>query len=236
MNNASRESQTVVLDRTSLAIDAREVLRLQGYRREAAPGPGVRGLMAAAIEEGRRLIRPRAVFAEVDVREAAEGRVRLGNGLSLAPGIISRHWAGAEYLVVALCTIGISLEKRIADLFAEAEYAPALMLDSVGSVAVENVADAMNLEFCRKAASLGLNAGPRASPGYGSWDLREQRTLFSIVAGDEIGVSLNLQCLMTPRKSISLCVAVGRSVRGKASDRCRRCGMADCQYRREPRR
>lgn len=221
-----------VLEGMSVEISAREVLRLQGYR-NAQPSPQVLEIVNSQIEEGYRLIEPRAVCTEVGVVEIEKGTMKLSPGRALSIGSFLSAWCeGSEYLTVAVCTIGPVLEARVAQLFALGEYASAMMLDSVGSVAVESAADQVNWLICEKARSLSLSASPRFSPGYSRWSLTDQRVIFDLVDAERIGVRLNAQFMMMPRKSVSFCAGMGRGVVEKSrGDPCRLCSMEGCQYR-----
>ena len=118
-------------------------------------------------------------------------------------------------------------------LFSDGEFTAALMLDSVGSVAVECVADLVNYSICQTANRINMKVGVRFSPGYGRWNLRDQEVLFHLCDAERIGVSLNSQCMMIPRKSVSFCVGIGRELANAARiNSCRRCNMKGCQYRK----
>jgi hypothetical protein len=109
------------------------------------------------------------------------------------------------------------------------------MLDSVGSAAVESLAEYANDLLCQAAIPEGLKVTNRISPGYAGWDVAEQARLFRLCPGQPIGVSLNEACFMTPGKSISWLVGVG--VRARVDHyftQCRRCWMRECAYRRAP--
>lgn len=78
-----------------------------------------------------------------------------------------------------------------------------------------------------------MKTGPRLSPGYGKWDLAEQRVLLSLLPSERIGVSLNESSMIVPRKSISFCVGMGQGlVSGGAINPCGHYGVEDCKYRR----
>jgi hypothetical protein len=221
-----------VLKGIKVRIREGEVLRLAGYKGERPIGD-IEETLAQEIQEGYRLIRPKAIYARVNIREMGGESITLDNGLILNAGHAVKDWRGSEYLGVALCTIDSALEDRVSELFLEGEYPAALMLDSVGSVAVDSVADYVNHFICQRAKDLDIRIGPRLSPGYGKWDLREQRVIFALLPGEKIGVSLNENCMMIPRKSVSFCVGMGKGLEsGKGIDPCRYCGMDGCKYRR----
>lgn len=214
-------------------ISEPEVLRYLGYQRRAAqPQAEVKEILEVALERGYQLAQPKAVYTWVKVEEMNEGWLTLEGGLRLSIGSGLSSWKGAEYLAVALCTIGSELENEVSELFAQGDFTLALVLDSVGSVAIESVADHVNYLICQRADLLGVREGPRLSPGYGQWELPDQRVLFTILPGEKIGVQLNEHCIMIPQKSISFAAGVGKDM---DSDRglnpCQRCGLEGCQYR-----
>jgi cobalamin-dependent methionine synthase I len=78
-----------------------------------------------------------------------------------------------------------------------------LILDAIGSEATEQVARQTDRLLCKKAREMNLWPSKRFSPGYRSWNIEEQRYLFQVLPGEEIGVTLNESCMMIPRKSVS---------------------------------
>jgi hypothetical protein len=226
-----------VLTALPLAIDPDEVLRFQGYKRSVdTPPPEVVALFDEALALGRRLVAPRAVVRWLPVTRQDDDAIEAG-GATLTIPDLGRLWGPVEWVAVAVCTIGDELERRVAELWDARELPLAAMLDSVGSGAVESLAEYVNDLLCQEAIPLGLPVTNRVSPGYGRWDVGEQRTLFSVCPADSIGVSLNEACFMLPVKSISLLAAAG--ARAKVDhyfSQCARCWMPACAYRRTPAR
>ncbi|HEY7542376.1 MAG TPA: vitamin B12 dependent-methionine synthase activation domain-containing protein [Methylomirabilota bacterium] len=218
-----------------LAIDPDEVLRFQGYKKSVdRPGPEVLALFEEALALGRTLIAPRAVVRWLPVTRTGADTVEAG-GVALTIPSVERLWGSIEWLAAAVCTIGDELERRAAELWGARELPLAAMLDSVGSGAVESLAEYVNDLFCQEAIPRGLAVTNRMSPGYGHWDVTQQRDLFRICPADAIGVTLNDACFMSPVKSISLLAAAGPHARvDHYFSQCARCWMRDCSYRRTP--
>ncbi len=150
---------------------------------------------------------------------------------------IPERWGAITTLGLAVCTIGDAVEDRIKNLFEEREFPLAFMLDSLGSVAVERLAESLHRQVCEERLAHGLKVTPRESPGYARWAIEEQRKVFDLLPADTIGVGLNPYCIMTPRKSISFAVGIGPEARmGTTSSPCQACDMRGCAYRRAPRR
>ena len=226
-----------VLTALPLAIDPDEVLRFQGYKKSVdTPSPEVRTLFDEALALGRGLLAPRAVVRWLEVT-GLEADAIVAGGVTLTIPDVQHLWGAIEWIATAVCTIGDGLERRVAELWEARELPLASMLDSVGSGAVESLAEYVNDLLCQEAIPVGLPVTNRVSPGYGSWDVTQQKPLFELCAGDPIGVSLNEACFMSPVKSISLLAAAGEHARvDHYFSQCARCWMRDCAYRRAPAR
>lgn len=236
MTAAAAPSEPIVLRDIPLAVDPHEVLRFQGYKRGIdSPGPDVRALFEDAYALGRTLMEPRAVIRSHPVREASEDRLTLADGLAFAIPGIGRAWGQVADVAGAIVTIGGALEARVGELWEARELPLAAMLDSVGSAAVESLAEHVNDLLCQQGIARGVKVTNRISPGYGGWDVSEQRLLFGLVSGEPIAVAVNEACFMTPEKSITLLVGAGPDARvDHYFSQCARCWMAGCAYRRGP--
>jgi Vitamin B12 dependent methionine synthase, activation domain len=235
VNRLRLDPEPRVLEDIPLAIDPDEVLRFQGYKPSVdVPGPSVRALFEEALALGRRLMAPRAVTRWRAVARGGGDVLVTDGGRLVVPGLAAR-WGDVEHLAVAVCTIGDALERRVAELWEARELPLAMMLDSVGSGAVESLAEYVNDVLCQDGIAAGLKVTNRVSPGYGAWDVADQRALFRLCPGGSVGVTLNDACFMTPTKSISLLAGAGRAARvDHYFSQCARCWMAGCAYRRAP--
>ncbi len=222
----------------SFEIDPQGVLRLQGYRRSSdLPTREVLAILQDAMAEARHMLQPRWVYREFVVESVDLVRCRLQEGSELLIHQIPERWGPIITLGLAVCTIGEAIEHRIESLFAEREFPLAYMLDSLGSVAAEALAEGFLRQLCADRLAQGLKVTPRESPGYMRWPIEEQRKVFALLPADTIGVGLNPYCIMTPRKSISFAVGIGPEAKmGRTPSPCQSCDMRNCAYRRAPRR
>jgi len=219
------------LEGLKVKVNEDYVLKLQ--RCGPKPGGSIKEILACEVEEAYRLVQPRAIWAEAIVEEITDAVVKLEGGFVLHAGDIAKEWEDSRLLAMAVCTIGSALEERVAELFAQRDFARAMMLDSVGSAAAESVADEVNYAICQRAETLGLKRSPRSSPGYGKWNLADQRVLLDATHAYRIGVRLNEQYMMIPRKSVSFAIGIGSIMVGaEDATPCRRCGREGCEYRR----
>ena len=225
----------VVLADLPLRIDPDEVLRFQGYKKGVdLPTAEVRALFEEALALGESLMEPRVVYRGSRVTRQGPDLIEAGSERLKIPEI-GRLWGPLEAVAAGICTVGPAIEARVRELWDLRELPLAVMLDSVGSAAVECIAEYANDVLCQAAIPAGLKVTNRVSPGYAGWDTAEQVALFRLCPGGSIGVTLNDFCVMTPGKSISFLVGVGPEARvDHYFTQCRRCWMPDCAYRRAP--
>mgnify|MGYP001816441978 CR=1 FL=1 len=208
----------VILKDFDIAIEVKEVRRLLGHREESGREPGERleKVLAESIELAGELVAPAGIYID-----AAGGDL---------PG--SSVFDGLARVAYCVCTIGPELEKEVARLSAGEKLLRAVVLDAAGSVAAEEVAGHMDRAIREMAAAEGLKTSCRASPGYGDWDVSEQRAMFELVPAGRIGVRLSDSAMMIPRKSISFAVHVDEHpARLRSENSCRNCDRTDCPYR-----
>ncbi len=221
------------LDKIEIAIDPRAILHIQGYSVKREPNPAMLKLINRAAEEALPLVKPRAICKEFPISELVEENLSLQNGVSFSIGKkISSWWKGSKSLMIAICTIGDGLEKRLTELSSKGEHTAALNLDIAGSVALGSMGDQVHQYICNRASAMGIEMGPFLNPGYREWPLTDQKIIFEIMPAAAIGVSLNEQCMMVPKKSVTFCAGAGVTEVQEHFNRCRHCGLAKCPYRR----
>lgn len=218
-----------------LAIDGRQVLRLQGYKKATdVPTPEVLAIRDEALREAQSQIRPRYAFEKFPVTAVSEEAVVLAGDIRLAIAGAARRWGPIREVGLGVCTIGEGLERRVDELLARREFPVAFMLDSAGWVAVEALANELGNWICNRLIAEGIKATPRLSPGFTGWDIWDQRVLFRVLPAQAIGVRINEYCVMIPGKSLSFGMGLGPEVRVDQTHKCRRCDLEDCAYRLAP--
>ena len=191
--------------------------------------------IARCLGYGESKIPPRVVTAIEDIEKIAP--------TLLEPACAFRTMTHDEYfhshyvchisaLVVCLVTIGPKLETVVNEFKLAGDLSRALILDSYGSAAAEATADEAEKIICQKVKTSGLKCSRRFSPGYGGWNVAEQKWLFAAVEGDSLGVSLTEGAMMVPRKSVTFAVAIGdHPVEMRNTDVCEYCGMVNCRFK-----
>lgn len=208
------------LNHLEIDVDWLEVARLLGY----PPGKAPTRVVDAIVDMERQassLVRPVGVYRLFDEAESVR----------------SSYLRVVGPVVLAAVSIGLLLERRVEEQRAQDRVASALILDAYGSAAVEAAADAAEGAINTAAAREGLRCSRRFSPGYGGWDVAEQRWIIDALPGRAIDITLTEGCMMTPRKSVTFAVSVGENpIEVREEDICATCGAVGCQWRDTPER
>lgn len=211
-------------------LDRDEICHRLGYEEGQNPKPRIFSLIDSQLKESRLLIKPQACYAIEPIKKVTRSTLSVGN-LVFTSRRISPVFSGCSSAAIFLATIGERLERKVAQLMEKGLTLKAFVMDSIGSEAADKIADWLENEIRGMATANGNKVGWRYSPGYCDWDITQQKELFRFLDGKTIGVSLTDACLMTPRKSISGIIGIGKLC--ITSSACRFCNKKDCPHRRE---
>ena len=215
------ENMTNIIGDFSIEADKKEILRLLGHTSKRA---NIKNRSKKLVEEmisfSCDLIKPEGIFVIRESRELPE-----------------ECFFNAEKVAFCICTIGKSLEKQVERLTNQGELTRAVILDAIGSVAAESVAEYLNQVIAGEAKKKKLYCSTRFSPGYGGWKLEAQRFIFDLLPAEKIGVRLNRSFMMIPRKSVSFAINLSRNpFKDNGSTPCEICGLKKCRFKNNTKR
>ena len=227
-----------ILNNWELSLTTDEVLRAQGANPDVIRlrRPLLVNNTDAAIVKGRYLLHPLVLYEKYEVIGLVHERLELIsnsgslNKYYLSGQLVAQHLARAQIIVVMLCTIGSELDESVSSSF-KIDPLSGLALDGVGSAAVEKLAIQACNYFETQANTDGFNTSMPINPGMVGWSLDQgQPQIFSLLDSDQIGVSLTESCMMTPSKSLSMVIGIGKEVAtmGSSCDYCSLKGV--CKY------
>lgn len=185
-------------------IDIRDAQAVLGYPRHYVVDEPVRNLIEASKREMEQVVKPAGKYAELSV-ELSEEEVRLSSvpEISFKSRKLARHLEGSTGAYLFVVTIGMEAEQLIKTYFEKGELTRAIIFDAVASAFAEGTAEAAFRFLEKEARSGGFVLTARYSPGYGDFQLENQKIFFKILKPEEIGVYLTDGYMMVPRKSIT---------------------------------
>ena len=139
---------------------------------------------------------------------------------------LMKNLEGCEEVIVFAATIGLEIDRSIRR-YTNLSPAKALFFQAIGAERIESLCDT----FCDELKGDGLQLRPRFSPGYGDLPLELQKDIFRVLdCPRKIGLSLNESLLMSPSKSVTAIIGIGRG-EAEAENTCSACEKSDCAYR-----
>ncbi len=196
-----------------ITISRESLLRNLGYQGEALR-PETEALLTKAISTCEEKARPRSVsrnFAREDLLPDLSGED------------IRSHLGGAETIVLLAATLGneIDFAIRQAQLL---DMTYAVILDQAASLTIEAYMDHLEAELREHYLTEKQYLTTRFSPGYGDLPLASGKRILDLLdSRRKIGLSLSPGGLMTPLKSVSCLLGLGREKPARAADPCSIC-------------
>ncbi len=186
-------------------LDRAAILCSQGIPEEAELTENFERIYGEAISLFQQLAASKGITAGISISHFEE--VFRGEGLNEPENPVEEIYGESSHLALFAVTLGPVLSEKVTELFDNGDYASGYMLDSVSSFAADrlSVLIAQNLQSELAAAESGKSTLRvlSYSPGYCGWHISGQRKLFEVLCPQEIGITLNESCLMSPIKSVS---------------------------------
>lgn len=186
-----------------------DVLRRLEIATAGSMHPKIREAVGEMTGVAHELIAPAMVYEIYPVAGVGRDHVQLHNGARLGGTCLVSLLEAAREVAIAVCTIGIGLERKVEEYLGGKKTLQAVLLDSIGSAAVDGVAREANHLIDREAKTRGMDTSSPLSPGMHGWDVADQHVLLSLLPADRIGVHLTPGAMMVPQKTISMVMGIG---------------------------
>ena len=159
---------------------------------------------------------------EVQARSVLEKHT----GVRFTSRDLARHLKGCDEALLLAATLGSKVDVAIRRL-ALTSVAEGAAAQAVAAALIESYCDSVQA----KADTNGLAQRPRFSPGYGDWNLKEQKLFFPVLdCAKRIGLTLTDGLMMAPSKSVTAVIGLSEDV-ACVWNKCMTCGNVNCPYR-----
>jgi len=214
-------------------IDSQRVLHAIGYDTDCEPPTRAVSLVNEYLENANNLVDVSYSYVIRDVEWVQGSITFIEDSIIFKSQVIARLLEQCERVAVFALTIGNHLEEMVCQLARDKLVLQASVLDAIGSVAAERVANFVQDKISEVAGTNGFCTSRRFSPGYCDWNIGQQRMLFWALNGNTVGIHLTGRCLMIPQKSISGIIGIGSYDSNVENyDPCNTCKKQDCPGRR----
>ncbi|MBQ7924347.1 MAG: Vitamin B12 dependent methionine synthase activation subunit [Clostridia bacterium] len=204
------------------AVDEREVLRYAGYRGEISAQ--IQNVLSESVKESENAFSYRVCYLATTAKNLLDKWQDGGN-------LLCARLQDAQYAIVFAATVGLAIDRLI---LKEESVSPtkALLLQALGAERIESLCDAFCNELKTECEKKGYFTGVRFSAGYGDFPLEKQKDIFAMLSPEKtIGLTLNDSLLMSPTKSVTAIIPIGKKAENLARG-CAVCNKKDCQYKK----
>ena len=231
----SKCKQMPIIRDISLSLEINDILRRQGIKEHSKLKPTMRALIHELTDSAKNdsLLEPAIAYEIYPIANIDHDRLCLEGNAALQGSLFSSVLSSAKELAVAVCTIGPKLEEKVTYYFATNEPVRGVLLDGIGSAAVDSLTQEVCKFMTHEASTRGYQASSPLSPGMHGFPISEQWQVFHLVPAEQIGVSLTSSGIMVPRKSVSMTIGLGLQMRTwTEAEVCAHCNLrGTCHYR-----
>ncbi|MBA7561784.1 hypothetical protein ES708_03427 [subsurface metagenome] len=224
-----------VIGDITLSLKTGAVLRRQGLGGKAKVRPEIQSLIdeQLASTDSAHLLEPAAAYEYYTVSGMNGSRISLEGDKAVHGPALPAILPEAKELVVLICTIGPKLEKQASDYTKKGEALRGMLLDGIGSAAVDTLVPKILRIIAGEVAPRGYEISSPVNPGMPGFPMSEQWNLVELAKAHEIGVSLTPSGILVPRKSTSMVIGVGpKMTRWTQAEVCARCSLRKtCPYK-----
>lgn len=191
-----------------IQFDEKEALR---YFRAKPGDAGAVAAVRRAYAVLKKEVIPRHVIQKWDCRvvpatDTEKGRVILSNGTEFRSTNLARYINGCDKLLLFAATLGSRVDMAIRRLSVRS-IAEGAAAQAVGASLIESYLDAEEILW-KENLPAHYKYMRRFSPGYGDWDLAEQKKVFALLPCRTIGLTLTEGGLMAPSKSVTAVIGI----------------------------
>lgn len=152
--------------------------------------------------------------------------VILGNGYKFTSKALVKHLCGCNEVILFAATLGSRIDNTIRRLTIES-VAQGAAAQAVAAALIEDYCDTVQNSIITD----NLLQRSRFSPGYGDWNLEEQKLLFDLLdCSKTIGLTLSDGLMMIPSKSVTAIIGLSTDAK-RVSNKCMSCSNSNCSYR-----
>lgn len=160
-------------------------------------------ILKEEIKFAKKIIVPQKIIVSSTIKIIDEKNLLLDNELKIKSKNIVLLLKNCIKAYSFAVTLGKHLEEKRDYYLNKKETSRALILDAIGSVVVEELAEIVNKEIIKNCEKENLKTTKRFSPGYGDWNLKQQKEFLNFLQLEKIKVKLTKNFIMQPEKSIS---------------------------------
>lgn len=144
-----------------------------------------------------------AAYRIIDITHINSPQIIFEDGTTLFGKKLSELLKNSQQALIMGATGGAKIMELISRLQEEGKLSEAVVIDAAASEITDSALDlvmAMVEQYLRPKGKFLTKM--RFSPGYGDFDILQQKEFYRLLKAQELGIMLNEACLLIPEKSV----------------------------------
>lgn len=219
-----------------VVVDKKIVIKKMGYKKTNDIPAKILAEVEQVLDEAEEYLDPCIWYEELKfVGDEENKKIILPDGSCFSGKHAYNNLFQADYLIVAITTVGNKLDRISGDYFQTGDFLKGLICDIIGNIALDNLSYSFWLKVVEGIKSKNMGITRRVCPGDEDWNIKEQKNVFDLLEENNVKVHLNQNYMMDPVKSVSMVYGVGKNIKiSKADHNCADCSSIRCPYRELP--
>ena len=219
-----------------LSLTPEGLFRRMGYggrKRPPAPEIAERFAQAVGMVESEKLLKGRCVLWMQTLSSVTKNGIRTTCGIEIPGNRVFHLMPQATRVMLGLATIDNTIETLSRKYVKSDDPLLGVMLDSIGSTAVDCLTEEISGIVREHAMEIGLMSSSPISPGMPGLALETQKIFFDLLPADEIGMKITPNHMMVPFKSSSMLWGLGKTMPNWSKEEiCKACHLfRHCRYK-----
>jgi hypothetical protein len=215
-----------------LNLKTGEILRREGFRGHSKIKPEIERILLEqlALAKTAQLLEPAITY---EIYPVSHKQLSSVDTIASLKSSLLTLIPDAQELAFVVGTIGPKLEKQVTAYNRKSEALRGLLLDGIGSAAVDSLIQQVCKFITEEASGRGYQVSSPISPGMPGLPITAQQQLLTMASSEKIGVSLTSSGMMVPRKSASMVIGLGLKMpTWTRAEVCAHCNLnKTCQYK-----
>jgi cobalamin-dependent methionine synthase I len=224
-----------VIQKFSLNLKINEIQRRVGLGNCDTVIPKIQKVIVELLTkvEDEGLLKPVVAYEIFSSEDMDKKQFSMRNDNNMNSRLLTSLIPDAKEIAVSVCTIGPLIEEQVTNYFSNGDNLRAVLLDGIGSAAVDSLEIKARDIIAKEASSRGYQISSPINPGMQCLPLTEQRWLLELAHAEYIGVSLTKAFVMVPYKSASMVIGLGYEMQMLTPmEMCAKCNLnSTCHYK-----
>ena len=187
----------------SIRVRTAPMLRIHGYSQLDQVHPQINEAVERMAKHAEGLFEPGTWYRLLKIKHIEGNRLTLETGTVLQCDDFANALIDCTAVVVFILTMGKHFDSEAETLSSDGNVFDLLFFETAGWLGIEEATRTFATRLRACAIEHGYGLTRRLAPGYDTWPLTDQQSLFSLFQGIPLSVQLLESCAMVPTMSRS---------------------------------